>query len=129
MVSVAPVISASWIRVTLVEKLRHSSGLESTRRLPVTRMIAIMIFVVSLATAAAAQGPPGLEKKELQERSSITVKVAGLTCTTALGSGTFSVSAYSFGATQETSAAAGGGGGTGKSTVMPLNLARAFDEC
>jgi len=92
-------------------------------------MIAVMIFIVCLATAAAAQGPPGLEKKEPPEHSSITVKVANLTCTTALGSATFGASAYSFGATQETSAPTGGGGGTGKSTVMPLNIAKAFDEC
>jgi len=38
-----------------------------TRRIPVTRMIAAMIIGLSLATAAAAQGPPGLEKKEAPE--------------------------------------------------------------
>jgi len=95
----------------------------------VTRIFAVMIFIVSLATAAAAQGPPGLEKKEPPEHSSITVKVAGLSCQTSLGSGTFNATAYSFGATQTVSASTGGGGGEGKATVMPLNIAKAFDEC
>lgn len=95
-----------------------------------TRMIAAMIIVVSLAAAAAAQGPPGLEKKEAPEHSSISVKVASLTCTTSLGSGTFSASTYSFGATQDASiTSSGGGSGAGKATVMPLSLTRLFDEC
>jgi len=95
----------------------------------VTRMFAAMVIVVALATAAAAQGPPGLEKKEPPEHSSITVKVAGLSCQTSLGGGTFSASAYSFGATQTVSASTGGGAGEGKATVAPLNIAKAFDEC
>jgi len=93
-------------------------------------MIAAMLTVVALATAAAAQGPPGLEKKEAPEHSSISVKVAGLTCTSSLGSGTFNASTYAFGATQDASTtSAGGGGGAGKATIMPLNLTKLFDEC
>jgi len=93
-------------------------------------MFAAMIIVVSLATAAAAQGPPGLEKKEAPEQSSISVKVAGLTCTTSLGSGTFSAMSYAFGATQDSSVgSSGGGAGAGKATIMPLNVTKLFDEC
>jgi type VI secretion system secreted protein Hcp len=89
-----------------------------------------MIVVVSLATAAAAQGPTGQEKKDGPGHSSITIKVGGLTCTTSEGSGTFSATAYSFGATQPTSiGSATGGAGTGKASIMPLNVTKLFDEC
>jgi type VI secretion system secreted protein Hcp len=89
-----------------------------------------MIVVVSLATAAAAQGPPGQEKKDGPGHSSITIKVGGLTCTTAEGSGTFSATTYSFGATQPTSVgSASGGAGTGKASILPLNVTKLFDEC
>ena len=95
-----------------------------------TRMIAAMIIAVSIATVAAAQGPPGQEKKEAPEHSSISVKVAGLTCTASLGSGAFSAITYAFGATQNASiTSASGGSGAGKATVMPLNLTKLFDEC
>jgi type VI protein secretion system component Hcp len=72
-----------------------------------------------------------LEKKEAPEQSAITIKIAtGLACTTALGTDTFSATTYSFGATQDTSTTSTGtGSGTGKSTVMPLNATKLFDEC
>src|SRR2546427_5769353 len=88
-----------------------------------------MSIVLSFATAAAAQGPPGLEKKSPRAESRITIKIAGLECTTTLGSGTFSATAYSFGASQETTTTTGGGAGAGKAVVLPLNATKAFDEC
>jgi type VI protein secretion system component Hcp len=91
--------------------------------------IAKLIVVLSFATAAAAQGPPGLEKKSPPVQSKISIKIAGLNCTTALGSNTFSATGYSFGANQETSGTGGGGGGTGKATVLPLSATKKFDEC
>ncbi len=92
-------------------------------------MFAAFLFVVSLATAAAAQGPPGLEKKEAPEHSSISIKVANVDCATSLGSGTFSAITYAFGATNPSTVSTGTGGGAGKATIMPLNVTKLFDEC
>jgi type VI secretion system secreted protein Hcp len=95
------------------------------------KLTALMILVLSFATAAAAQGPPGLEKekKNQHEESAITIKIAGLNCSTDLGSNTFSATAYAFGADNSSSGSSGGGGGTGKATVLPLNATKNFDAC
>jgi type VI protein secretion system component Hcp len=96
----------------------------------VIKMIALLSIVMSFATAAAAEGPPGQEKKNPRAESRITIKVAGLECTTPHGSGTFTATSYSFGASQDTTSIGGGGGsGTGKAVVLPLNATKAFDEC
>jgi type VI secretion system secreted protein Hcp len=95
----------------------------------VTKMIGLPILALSFATAAAAQGPPGLEKKVPAVQSSITVKIAGLHCTTEEGTDTFSVTSYSFGADNSGSTSSGGGGGAGKATILPLSAMKKFDEC
>jgi type VI secretion system secreted protein Hcp len=96
----------------------------------VKKLTVVTILLLSFAAVAAAQGPPGLEKKTPPVHSSITIKIAGLGCTTAAGSNTFNVSSYSFGATQSVSTGtAGGGGGAGKATIMPLSATKQFDEC
>jgi type VI secretion system secreted protein Hcp len=92
-------------------------------------MTALLILALSFATAAAAQGPPGLEKKGPPVQSGITMKIAGLHCSTNEGSDTFSVTSYSFGAENSVSTGTGGGGGAGKATVLPLNAMKKFDEC
>ncbi len=95
-----------------------------------SKLTALMILVLSFATAAAAQGPPGLEKKSPPVESRISIKIDGLDCTTGLGSHTFSATSYSFGAENTSSTGAGGGGGgTGKAVVMPLSATKKFDEC
>ncbi|HEU5258619.1 MAG TPA: type VI secretion system tube protein Hcp, partial [Vicinamibacterales bacterium] len=95
-----------------------------------TKILASSILALSLATAAAAQGPPGLEKKVPAVQSSITVTIgSSLHCTTEEGTGAFSVTSYSFGAENTGSTSAGGGGGAGKATVMPLSVMKKFDEC
>jgi type VI secretion system secreted protein Hcp len=95
----------------------------------VTKMIAIMSLALSFATAAAAQGPPGLEKKSPPVQSSISMRIAGLDCSTALGSNAFSVTAYSFGAQNTSSTGTGSGGGAGRAVILPLNATKKFDEC
>jgi type VI secretion system secreted protein Hcp len=98
----------------------------------VTKSFAALILVVSLATFAAAEGAPGQEKKggpEGSNSSRITITAVGLNCTTSLGTGIFSATSYSFGATNTISTSTGGGGGTGKATVMPLSVTKLFDEC
>jgi type VI protein secretion system component Hcp len=94
-------------------------------------MFAGMILVVSFASFAAAQGSQDQEKKgskESSNSSTITIQVADLTCTTPLGSGTFSAAAYSFAGAQESSLTSGGSG-AGKATISPLNISKLFDEC
>lgn len=94
------------------------------------KLTVVTILLLSFAAVAAAQGPPGLEKKTPPVNSSITVKIPGLGCTTAVDSNTFSASSYSFGATQSVSTGtSGGAGGTGKATIMPLSATKQFDEC
>jgi type VI secretion system secreted protein Hcp len=99
------------------------------RKIPVMKVIALLTIVLSFAAAAAAQGPPGLEKKVPPVNSSISIKIGGLKCTTALGSNTFSATSYSFGSENTSSTGTGGGGGAGKAVVLPLNATKNFDEC
>jgi type VI secretion system secreted protein Hcp len=94
-----------------------------------TRKIAFVILVLFLVTAAAAQGLPGQATPKLPLQSNISLKIANLGCTTSLGTNTFKVSAYSFGAVQDTSSIGSGGGAAGKATVQPLNATKRFDEC
>ena len=94
-----------------------------------TKTNALSILALSFVTAAAAQGPPGLDKKGPPVQSGITMKIAGLHCSTNEGSDTFSVTSYSFGADNSASTSSGGGGGAGKATVLPLNAMKKFDEC
>jgi type VI secretion system secreted protein Hcp len=95
----------------------------------VKKLTVLMILILTFAAVAAAQGPPGLEKKTPPVNSTITIKIAGLRCTTAAGSNTFTASSYGFGATQTASTGTGGGGGAGKATIMPLNATKSFDAC
>ncbi len=80
-------------------------------------------FILLLATTAWS------EDKEPKAAATITVKVDGLTCTTSLGSGTFPVHAWAFGATQSIASGSGGGAGAGKAMVSDLSVQRKFDEC
>jgi type VI secretion system secreted protein Hcp len=89
------------------------------------RVIAFIVFILSFAYAASAEPLPAAGKAQ----SEMTIKIAGLNCTTSASSNTFNVLSYSFGATQETSSSSGGGGGAGKAVVSQLNAAKNFDEC
>jgi type VI protein secretion system component Hcp len=94
-----------------------------------TKKLALAIIALSFASVATAQAPPGLAKKTTPIQSNISLKIAGLGCTTKLGSNTFSAIAYSFEASQETSSSSGAGSAAGKATVLPLNVKTTFDEC
>jgi type VI protein secretion system component Hcp len=82
-------------------------------------------FIVLLATTGWSED----KEPKAASTATITVKIDGLTCTTTLGSGTFPVQAWSFGATQSVASGSGGGGGAGKATVSDLSVQRKFDEC
>jgi type VI secretion system secreted protein Hcp len=90
------------------------------------------IFVLSVSTiltalSLLAQETPGLAR--FKGKSSITVKLDGLNCSTASGSDTFEISSWSFGATQPASTASGGGGGAGKAEISDLIAQKMFDAC
>jgi type VI protein secretion system component Hcp len=89
-----------------------------------------MIVVLFVTTAAAAQGPPSVIPN-LPPQSTISMRIAGLGCSTALGANTFSVLTYSFGGSQDTSASGGGGGGggAGKPNILPLSATKNLDAC
>lgn len=61
----------------------------------------------------------------------ITVQAAGLQCSTQAGTGTFSVSTWSVGAsnTAQSTGASGAEARAGRATLGPVNLVKGFDEC
>jgi type VI protein secretion system component Hcp len=58
----------------------------------------------------------------------ITATLAGLSCSTALGTDTFEARSWSWGATS-TISDPGSGGGSGKATIAALSLTRVSDAC
>src|SRR5437899_9321158 len=93
----------------------------------ITLITAILILLLS--TTAWAQKKDDKEPKDERGPGSITVMVDGLNCPTSLGSGTFAIQAWSFGATQSGTTSSGGGGGAGKATVSDLHVQKQFNEC
>ena len=87
------------------------------------------VLILLLSTTAWAQKKEEKEQKDEKGTPSITVKVDGLNCNTSLGTGTFAISAWSFGASQSGTASSGGGGGAGKATISDLHVQKQFDEC
>lgn len=79
-----------------------------------------LVLLLLVATAAIAQDKGG---------STISVKVENLNCSTPLGSGTFNVQSWSFGASNTGDTSGGGGGGAGKATVTDLSVRKKFDQC
>jgi len=69
------------------------------------------------------------EAKDEKGPNAITLKVDGLNCNGALGTDTFAIGAWTFGATQSISTTGGGGSGAGKATITDLNVQKQFDEC
>jgi type VI secretion system secreted protein Hcp len=94
------------------------------------RVCLLTAAVVALVLGPAMLGSdPSVVSAKNGTPSTITVAVNGLTCSTALGGGTFLASSYNFGATQSSDVTSGGGGGAGKATISDLSVARAMDAC
>lgn len=86
-----------------------------------------LLLVVALAlTVSALAENPG---RGFGPKSSITVSVDGLNCTTSLGAGAFPALSWSFGANNTTSTAGGTGGGAGKVSLSDLHISRRTDSC
>jgi type VI secretion system Hcp family effector len=85
----------------------------------------IMLVVCTLLLAAGAWGQNGRDR-----RSTITVTVDGLSCTTPAGTGMFSALSWSFGANSTVSSTGGGGvGSTGKANLTDVSVAKRTDSC
>jgi type VI protein secretion system component Hcp len=82
-----------------------------------------------LPVVTFAQGPPAKSNAPQAPKSSITVTVGNLSCTTPAGAGTFAVQSFSWGASNPVSFVAGGGAGTGKASISSLNIMKSFDAC
>lgn len=83
-------------------------------------MLAIITFVLLTPLASFAKQDPPL--------TSIEITVNGLGCSTPAGAGGFSVSSFTFGASN-TATTTGGGAGAGKANVSDLQVTKAFNEC
>lgn len=81
-----------------------------------------LFCLLALPVVTIAQGPTPKPK------SSITLAVPGLNCTTASGAGTFAVQSYSWGASNPV-AIGGGGSGSGNVSISSLNITKQFDSC
>jgi len=84
----------------------------------------LLVIAITLATTAFAQNPG-----RGAQRSSITMAVEGLNCTTSLGGFTFPAMSWSFGATDTLPAAGGSGGVTGKVSLSDLMITKRTDSC
>lgn len=87
-----------------------------------------LLFVGALASAALGQNGQG---QNFQRRSTITVTVDKLNCTTSLGTqGAFAALSWTFGDSQVVSAGTGTGvGGGGKPSFTDVSFSKRTDSC
>lgn len=96
------------------------------------KKFSFVITLLAFTVAAAAQHVPDVAAKAKVNapKSTITVKVDGMSCSTTAGTDTFSVLAWSWGASNPvTVGGSGGGAGAGKASVSSLNIMKKFDQC
>lgn len=95
------------------------------------KTLATALFTTFIAANAAATGTTanaGFDRARRAMPSTITVAVDGLSCRSSMGSGTFAVRSWSWGAANE-STSSGSGGGSGRAMVSNLSIKKAFDAC
>jgi type VI secretion system secreted protein Hcp len=89
----------------------------------------VFCLVALPMVVVAQQGPPAQANSPLA-KSTITVSIPGMNCTTAAGTGNFNVLSYSWGASNpSTIGIPGGGTGAGKVSISSLNVMKQFDAC
>ncbi len=94
------------------------------------KKFSLVVFALVLLTASGLAQNAAARTRFDGPKSSITVTVDGLSCTTPLGLGAFSALAWSFGATQSiSSGGTGGGAGAGKPSVSDLSVSKRTDAC
>ncbi len=82
--------------------------------------VAVLSVLCSLAFAQSTTTKP---------ESKLSTSIDGLACSTPSGPGTFSVQAWSFGASNTVSSTGGSGGGAGKASITDFNVTKLFDAC
>ena len=87
------------------------------------KFVLVAAGVCALSAGLAAQGQPAKGAK-----SAITVSIGALGCTTSLGTDTFPVLSWSWGASNPVDLS-GGGGGAGKVNLGDLAIMKPFDAC
>jgi type VI secretion system secreted protein Hcp len=89
------------------------------------KFMAACVTAMLLCASMPAQNGQGNGRT----RSSITMKVDGVKCSTSEGTDAFEVLSWSFGATQSATTGTGSGGGAGKANVGDLSAQKMFDAC
>jgi type VI secretion system secreted protein Hcp len=91
------------------------------------KFVCVVASVLALSAGLAAQGPPA---KGNTGKSAIVVALGSLGCSTPLGTDTFEVLSWSWGASNPVDVSgSGGGGGVGKVNVSDFNIMKPFDAC
>jgi type VI secretion system Hcp family effector len=89
----------------------------------------VALPLLLLTASALAQNAPARGRFD-GLKSSITVMVEGLNCTTSVGSAAFSALSWSFGAIQPVqSGGTGGGTSAGKASLSDLSISKRTDAC
>ena len=88
------------------------------------KIAAVALSVLVLSVGVAAQGSVAKGKA----KSGINATLTNLGCSTAAGTDSFEVLAWSWGASNPVDVS-GGGGGTGKVSVSDFNVQKGFDAC
>jgi len=92
----------------------------------------VLVGAVLLLTAVAmvAQGPPANSQSKLTApQATITAAVVGLGCSTTAGTNSFSVQAWSWGASNSGISSTSGGSGAGKAVISDLTVEKSLDGC
>lgn len=90
----------------------------------------LLVIAACLMSSAAVADRPESDNDRRGPRSTITVSIAGLACTTAAGTGAFAARSWSWGASNTSSSSGGGsGGGAGRADFQNLAVTKAFDGC
>lgn len=92
------------------------------------KVMTTLFCLVALPVVTMAQQAPPAQANAPLAKSSISISVPGLNCTTAAGTGNFAVQAYSWGASNPVTFG-GGGTGSGKVSISSLNVMKQFDSC
>ena len=93
------------------------------------KVMTTLACLVALSVATVAQQSPPDRSNSPLEKSSITVAMPGLNCTTPVGAGSFAVQSYSWGASNPAVIGGPGGPGSGKVSISSLNVTKQFDAC
>ena len=93
------------------------------------KLVTTLLCLVALPVVTIAQQTPPIRPGSPQDKSSISIVVPGLNCTTSAGPGTFAVLSYSWGASNPVVIGGPGGPGSGKVSISSFNVMKQSDSC